>query len=149
MVRVVHFVNFHVFTILVPCCDDQYDVRRTICSCRLFPHCFYSGFLFYLCYLYLLMYICVWHAFHIRCGVNTTGVTIGAGTVYLSRASEFIQGFYLVSGTQSLVFCVDLLFTIVCFSVLFSSGHCIVFLPFALDFRLLLRYLQTFLEADK
>ena len=66
--------------------------------------------------------------------INTTGVTIGAGTVYLSRASEFIQGFYLVSGTQSLVFCVDLLFTIVCFSVLFSSAHCIVFLSFALDF---------------
>jgi len=37
---------------------------------------------------------------------NTTGVTSGAGTAYLSGAPEFTPGFSGVRVAQSLVFCV-------------------------------------------
>ena len=57
--------------------------------------------------------------------INTTGVTSGAGTIYLSGAPEFTPGFSGVRVTRSIVLCVCFVDRCLSFCT-FSFGHNIV-----------------------
>jgi hypothetical protein len=86
---------------------------------RLDSHLFCRGFLFYLCYLYLLTYTGVQHDFHTIWSFisYTTGVTCGA--------PEFTPGFSRVRVARCLVFCVVLCRLLFGFCPV-SVDHCVV-----------------------
>lgn len=118
---IVHVVQVHVFTFLLPC----YDFRvKMVFGSSLFQYIWW-GFLFYLGYLYQFTYILVskmilYDITLISFNSHTMGTIRGAAPAYRSDAHEFDSCFCRGS------YCTN-------FSCLFSFGHssaCLLIIPF-------------------
>ena len=123
-VHVVQFVQLHVSSYLVTCCDGFYDFRgKKWCqSIRLHSHLFCSGFVFYLCYLYFYVYWCTtpfpYQMMFLLFTLNLTGTTSGAGVAYFGVGTIRIAEF--------LVFCVVFCWASFVFNSCTSTfEHCI------------------------
>ena len=93
-------VKLHVFTFLVPCCYVRYDFRvKSMFSSSQLPFVILGIYVlitfFVFIYLYWCLTRCSCQMMFVSFNSNTTGVTSGTGTTYLSGAPPVLVGFVL------------------------------------------------------
>ena len=93
----VHFVNLHVFTSLIPCCD----FRVIKCVFHLYRHLFCQDHILYILYVFIYVYWCpilfLCQKIFVSFSSSTMGVANGAGTKIPSEAHAFTQFFWWFS----------------------------------------------------
>ena len=109
----------------VPCCDVYYEFRHARFVCT--PICFiYSSFYIYVRYIYLCILVSntiSMSEMFVLFNSNAMDATCGAGTVYPSRAHQFMPVVYGACLAQSLIFPVVLCRSFFVFWP-FSFDHC-------------------------
>ena len=123
--HVVHFVQLHVFTILIPCCDLRYYDLHVYFVFT--PICF-LGFIIYSCYLYryLFTYTDVHYIWCSRRFTVTRQVPlVEHGSVNIFNHQRSPQVFSVFRPAQSLAFCVEFFFRYCLFVLIVLTFYCI------------------------